>query len=109
MYVDKTRYLEFLENTNNTSVHFLRPRRFGKSLFTSMMSAYYDIHGEHEFESLFGPCPPLAKGTYIYEHPTEHRNSYYMLRFDFSGLNTDSVELLKEGFHNKIYNTCVDF
>lgn len=28
VYVDKTRYLELLEHTNNTSVHFLRPRRF---------------------------------------------------------------------------------
>ena len=35
-YVDKTVYLEKLENIERT-LTFLRPRRFGKTLFTSMM------------------------------------------------------------------------
>ena len=35
-YVDKTMYLEKLENINDT-IFYLRPGRFGKSLFTSMM------------------------------------------------------------------------
>ena len=38
-YVDKTMYLEKLEDLDDTLV-FLRPRRFGKTLFTSMMSYY---------------------------------------------------------------------
>ena len=47
-YVDKTMYLEELENLGDTLV-FLRPRRFGKTLFTSMMGYYYDINSKDKF------------------------------------------------------------
>ena len=40
-YIDKTMYLEELESQPRTLI-FIRPRRFGKSLFVSMMRAYYD-------------------------------------------------------------------
>lgn len=50
-YVDKTMYLEELENIGRTLV-FLRPRRFGKTLFTSMMSYYYDINSKDKFIDL---------------------------------------------------------
>lgn len=40
-YVDKTMYLVGLENQPRNLI-FTRPRRFGKSLFISMMRAYYD-------------------------------------------------------------------
>ena len=43
-YVDKTMYLPQLEDEAD-SLFFIRPRRFGKSLFISMMRAYYDIRG----------------------------------------------------------------
>lgn len=32
-----------------------------------------------------------------------------MLRFDFSGLNTDDVDLLYEEFHNRIFQSCNEF
>ena len=51
-YVDKTMYLEELENIGRTLV-FLRPRRFGKTLFTSMMGYYYDINSKDKFNELF--------------------------------------------------------
>ena len=41
-YVDKTRYLPLLEDTGKY-LFLIRPRRFGKSVFVSMMQAYYDI------------------------------------------------------------------
>ena len=50
-YVDKTMYLEELENIGRTLV-FLRPRRFGKTLFTSMKSYYYDINSKDKFIDL---------------------------------------------------------
>ena len=50
-YIDKTMYLEELENIGRTLV-FLRPRRFGKTLFTSMMSYYYDINSKDKFIDL---------------------------------------------------------
>jgi hypothetical protein len=40
-YVDKTRFIELLENENNTYQFFIRPRRFGKSLFLSILENYY--------------------------------------------------------------------
>ncbi|HBY20806.1 MAG TPA: hypothetical protein DEG71_07330, partial [Clostridiales bacterium] len=42
-YIDKTEYIEILEDAGELYVFFLRPRRFGKSLFTSMLEYYYDV------------------------------------------------------------------
>lgn len=50
-YIDKTMYLEELENIGRTLV-FLRPRRFGKILFISMMGYYYDINSKDKFIDL---------------------------------------------------------
>ncbi|RLA68876.1 MAG: hypothetical protein DRG30_10735, partial [Epsilonproteobacteria bacterium] len=36
-YIDKTKFIETLENLNEDFVIFLRPRRFGKSLFLSSL------------------------------------------------------------------------
>ena len=37
-YVDKTRFIELLENEANASQFFIRPRKFGKSLFLSTLT-----------------------------------------------------------------------
>ncbi len=79
-YIDKTMYLEKLEKVKKTLI-YLRPGRFGKSLFTSMMYYYYDVNSKDLFEKLF-------KETYIYQNPTSLKNNYYVLKFDFSGLTT---------------------
>ena len=42
-----------LENQPRTLI-FIRPRRFGKSLFISMMQAYYDKAMKGRFDELFG-------------------------------------------------------
>ena len=42
-YVDKTEYIEKLENLFDKRKMFLRPRKFGKTLFTSTLENYYDI------------------------------------------------------------------
>ena len=36
-YVDKTMYIEMLENIVDKRIIFLRPRKFGKTLFTSTL------------------------------------------------------------------------
>ena len=56
---------------------FIRPRRFGKSLTISMLQNYYDINKKDKFEQLFG-------GLYIGSHPTPERNSYLILKLNFS-------------------------
>ncbi|MDR1224945.1 MAG: ATP-binding protein [Tannerella sp.] len=81
VYIDKTRYIELLENENNDNLFFTRPRKFGKSLFFTMLSHYYDIKQADRFEQLFGDL-------YIGKHPTPRHNSYMVLNLDFSGLDT---------------------
>ena len=50
VYVDKTALIYRLVTTGKP--YFLsRPRRFGKSLFLSIMKAYYDILQKDRFES----------------------------------------------------------
>jgi len=90
-YVDKTMYIEKLENLHSYYIFFLRPRRFGKSLFVSLLQHYYDINEKDNFEALF-------KDTYIGQNPTKERNSYYVLKFNFSGITTDTKEQLEESF-----------
>ena len=51
-YVDKTMYLPLLEQQPN-SLFFIRPRRFGKSIFLSMLRAYYDIAQKEKFRKRF--------------------------------------------------------
>jgi hypothetical protein len=63
VYIDKTRFIELLENEDNSSKIFIRPRRFGKSLFISTLLYYYEVNFADEFESLFGDW-------YIGQNPT---------------------------------------
>ncbi|MDR0698281.1 MAG: AAA family ATPase, partial [Tannerella sp.] len=53
-YVDKTRYIEMLENESNRNQLFIRPRKFGKSLFLTTLMSYYDINEAENFDKLFG-------------------------------------------------------
>ena len=89
LYVDKTHFIRQIERTKR--VLYLRPRRFGKSLFISTLECYYDIHRADKFDELF-------KGLYIHEHPTASRNHYYVLRFNFSGIQTTNIETINRGF-----------
>jgi len=61
-YVDKTMYIRSLEQAGKYNL-FLRPRRFGKSLFTTMLGYYYDIAEKENFGLLF-------LGTDIGRNPT---------------------------------------
>ena len=94
-YVDKTRFIESLENENNAYQFFIRPRRFGKSLFLSTLEHYYNINEKDKFESIFG-------NLYIGKHPTPERNTYAIMKFNFSGLDTGSHEKFEVSFLNRI-------
>ncbi len=74
-FVDKTAYVERLEYIENPV--FLRPRRFGKSLWCRILECYYDIVRKDDFERLFGH-------TWIGKNPTPLRNSLFVLHLDFS-------------------------
>lgn len=94
-YVDKTKYIEKLENIAEKRIMFLRPRKFGKTLFTSTLENYYDINKKEKFEKLYGE-------TYIGKNPTKLKNSYYILRFNFSGIDTENEESTIKGFREKV-------
>ncbi|MCP4147075.1 MAG: AAA family ATPase, partial [bacterium] len=51
-YVDKTGYIRLMEEYKNPV--FLRPRRFGKSLWCTTLKYYYDLKEADDFEHLFG-------------------------------------------------------
>ena len=94
-YVDKTMYIEKLENLAEKRILFLRPRKFGKTLFTSTLENYYDIQKEEKFEKLYGE-------TYIGKNPTKLKNSYYILKFNFSGIDTTNEETTIKGFKESV-------
>ncbi len=74
-FIDKTDYIAKLETVKNPV--FLRPRRFGKSLWCRILECYYNIRQKDDFDRLFGD-------TWIGKHPTPLRNSFFVLHLDFS-------------------------
>ena len=95
LYVDKTRYIEVLENYPPYQF-FIRPRRFGKSLFISLLEHYYDINKAQDFDKLFG-------GTYIHKHATATQGSYLVLRLSFASIATTAgMERLIKSFDDNI-------
>ena len=91
--VDKTLYFERMERAGNF-LFLIRPRRFGKSLFLSMMESYYDIEKKDDFEPLFGD-------TYVGSHPTEEHNEYQVLKLDFS-ITGGNIDELRENVYGYI-------
>ena len=90
LYVDKTRFLRPLEDER--FVFLIRPRRFGKSCWLSLLENYYDRSWASEFEQVFG-------GLDIGREPTENRHSFVTLRFDFSVVH-DAPETLEREFED---------
>ena len=80
-YVDKTRFIEKIENSNRY-FFFIRPRRFGKSLTMSMLHHYYDINAADKFERLYGDL-------YIGKNPTPNHNKFLVMKLNFAIINAD--------------------
>jgi len=89
-FVDKTIYIEKLETVENPV--FLRPRRFGKSLWCNILECYYDINKKNDFKTLFGH-------TYIGQNPTKLKNSFFVLHLDFSVIElNNSIHSIENNF-----------
>ena len=101
-YVDKTDYIEKLESLPDKIFFFLRPRRFGKSLFISMLHHYYGLEYKDRFQEFFGKF-------YIGQNPTSLANKYLVIRFEFTQINTDSKETTLKGFLEKIRDGIREF
>ncbi|HFD38863.1 MAG TPA: AAA family ATPase, partial [Anaerolineae bacterium] len=99
-YVDRTDHIPLVEAAG-AQLLFLRPRRFGKSLWLSTLENYYDVAKGDEFEALFGH---LAAG----REPTPLHNRYFVLKWDFSAVDPQGeVGEIRKALHNHI-NGCIE-
>ena len=79
-YIDKTKYIPLLEQYGNF-LYFIRPRRFGKSLFLDTLKCAYE--GKKE----------LFEDLYIYDRYEFDR--YPVIKIDWAG-NFKTLESTKE-------------
>ncbi len=79
VYVDRTAYIRDLESLGSNLV-FLRPRRFGKSLWLQTLATYYDLRYAADFDDLFGGLDVASRG----KGPTPLRNRFFVLQWNFS-------------------------
>ncbi|SQB36212.1 putative AAA-ATPase [Clostridium cochlearium] len=102
LYVDKTSYIEILDRYAPYQF-FIRPRRFGKSLFISTLENYYDINKKDKFEELFGDL-------YIGKNPTEKRNKFLVWKISFAGIDAGhGEEELRKSFNSKVILSAIGF
>ena len=88
LYVDKTRFVHALEEERYA--FFIRPRRFGKSCWVSLLDNYYERNRADAFEAVFGD-------TDLGRQPTDNRHRYVVLRFNFSAFK-NALETLEYHF-----------
>ncbi|MCC8072256.1 MAG: ATP-binding protein [Bacteroidales bacterium] len=89
-FFDNSHYIQKVEDTSSF-ILLLRPRRMGKSLFSSMMMSYYDLNKKEQFADLFG-------GLWIGKHPTQWANRFVTLRLDFSKVGFKSLDQIQVDF-----------
>jgi Predicted AAA-ATPase/PD-(D/E)XK nuclease superfamily len=100
-YQDRTQFIPILENWKSPFPVFLRPRRFGKSLFISMFHHYYGLEHKEDFQNIFGKL-------YIGQHPTENANQYMVLSLEFSRIDTATHQSTYHGFlMNVLYGATI--
>ncbi len=99
LYIDRTDRIRLLEKIGKQTL-FLRPRRFGKSLWLSTLENYYDLAKMDRFDGLFG-------GLKIDRNPTPRRNGYVVMVWDFSTVDTQGdIEYIRGALYRHI-NVCI--
>ncbi len=101
-FVDRTPYIAQLEELPERYFFFLRPRRFGKSVFVSMLQCYYGLEYAPHFDELFGRF-------FIGQQPTPLANQYLVLKLDFSHISTRTSESTFAGFLDNVKFGLRDF
>ena len=99
-YVDKTHFIQVLEQCGTRFPFIVRPRRFGKSLFANMLMAYYDKAAAGDFDERFS-------GTWVGDHPTPWASKFLVLKLDFSGI--DGGDSLVDNFVINVLTGLEDF
>ena len=99
-FVDNTAYIHELESVK-TPV-FLRPKRFGKSVWCSVLAHYYDVNLKDRFMELFGE-------TDIGRNPTPLANSFLVLRFNFSTIEVGTLAEIERNFFEHVKRSVGSF
>ena len=99
-YVDRTDRIPLLEEAGSQLL-FLRPRRFGKSLWLSTLENYYDLARADDFDRLFG-------GLKIGQNPTPLHNRYFILKLNFSVVDPKgNADAIAASLHRHV-NTAIE-
>jgi hypothetical protein len=102
VYVDRTAHIRELERLGSILV-FLRPRRFGKSLWLQTLASYYDLRRQGEMEELFG-------GLAVGGGPTPLANRYFVLQWNFSNVDAGGgVEQIAESLRRHVCSRAAVF
>ena len=88
LYVDKTSYVHKMVSSDDNFFFLSRPRRFGKSLFCSILHALFDGRKK------------LFEGLYIEDKYSFEK--YPVIHFDFSGMAVDSEKYFIDGLNKYI-------
>jgi len=91
---DNTRFIELLECFGHKAIVSLHPRRFGKSLFVSILNEYYDIKNKNRLNELFDRF-------WIGKNLTSRAASFLVLPLDFSNLDITNFTYFEENFKSK--------
>ena len=101
-YLDRTSGIREVERLGQTLV-FLRPRRFGKSLWLQTLATYYDLRLAEGFDAFFG-------GLDAGNEPTPQRNRYFVLQWNFSEVSArGSVDQIARELHGYVNQQIEDF
>ena len=101
-YVDRTAHIRRLEELDQTLL-FVRPRRFGKTLWLQTLAAYYDLRRADDHQRLFGHLEIGADPT-----PLAHR--YFVLHWNFSNVDPlGTVESIGEELDDYVNGTIENF
>ena len=101
-FADKTMFIERLESDPDCrAALFLRPGRFGKTLFTDILLNYYDRAMKESFDETF-------RGTSVHEHRTPQAGSLCCIRLDFSQVS-GCTEQAKSSFTRELADALRDF
>jgi len=98
-YVDKTMFIPKLEHSSRFLL-LVRPRRFGKSIFLTMMRDYYDVNRADRFKEDF-------RGTWIADNPTPLQGGFQILYMDFSMVSSTGGGSIEEKFNN-YFDSCLE-
>ncbi|KAI8344981.1 hypothetical protein B0O80DRAFT_38271 [Mortierella sp. GBAus27b] len=105
-YFDRTRYISVVDSSLENVLLFLRPRRFGKSLFLSTLAHFHGVENKHNYEALF-------QGLDV-DRDVKSRNitpnQYLIMLFDFSAIDrSPDLEVARKSLSGMIVGAIKKF